>query len=134
MKTFRYSPSKSIDTDFAPLDLPSPLSSTPNSKNDSWAPSQMVCPVKSCRKVLHKKENSDSNSWKNLFTHMKAHHRNAYVIFRRLERTSTKKQCSECLFWFINYRDYGAHNQHTGNKREESYKGKIIIKFSLFSI
>ena len=101
-------------------------SSTPKSDStrvDSPLPTQLVCPVKSCQKLLLKSESSAASAWKNLFTHMKAHHRNAYVIFRRLQRDSTKKQCSECLFWFNNYRDFGAHNQHTGNKREQSYKG-----------
>ena len=102
-----------------------PMSSTPKSDSrvESPLPTQLVCPVKSCQKLLLKSESSAASAWKNLFTHMKAHHRNAYVIFRRLQRESTKKQCPECLFWFNNYRDFGAHNQHTGNKREQSYKG-----------
>ena len=71
------------------------------------------CPVKSCGKQFQKSETSEG---KNLFTHMKANHPNAYIIFRRLERATTKKKCSECLFWFTNYRDYGAHNQQVCQK------------------
>ena len=77
------------------------------------------CPVKSCGKQFQKSETSEG---KNLFTHMKANHPNAYIIFRRLERATTKKKCSECLFWFTNYRDYGAHNQ------------QVNVKWGLFGV
>ena len=87
---------------------------------------QLTCPVKSCGKSFQKSETSEG---KNLFTHMKANHQNAYLIFRRLERLSTTKQCKECLFWFTNGRDYAAHNQQTGNKRDDSFKGSYCEQY-----
>jgi len=89
------------------------------------------CPVKSCGKKFQKSETSEG---KNLFTHMKANHPNAYIIFRRLERATTKKKCTECLFWFTNYRDYGAHNQQTGNKRNDSFKGTYCQQYQQMAI
>ncbi|CAG5105867.1 Oidioi.mRNA.OKI2018_I69.chr1.g2526.t1.cds [Oikopleura dioica] len=92
--------------------LPMPVSITGNGQTN------MVCPIKSCRKQVVKPETQSHACWKNLFTHIKANHKNAYVLFRRLERENTKKRCNDCLFWFVNYRDYGAHNQRTGTSRD----------------
>ena len=115
--------------EFADVDQ-SPVHAAFGSRNSSPMPTQvsitgsnnsqtnMVCPIKSCKKQVVKPETQSHACWKNLFTHIKANHKNAYVLFRRLERENTKKRCSECLFWFVNYRDYGAHNQRTGTNRD----------------
>lgn len=106
-----HSPEASLDSpSMSGTDSPMPAGANPNTN--------MVCPIKTCKKQVVKPDTLSQACWKNLFTHIKANHKNAYVLFRRVERENTKKQCSDCLFWFVNYRDYGAHNQRTGTNRD----------------